>query len=137
MSIEVEYQKGLYTALNAAKTSLGVVGVYDTAPTTSDGGDRSAFPYIVVGDINPIQLDTQTVEGFQVTSRIHIFSRSGSMLQTKTIQAGMYGLLHRTPFAVTGFNHYSLLRNDTECRADMDGKMHGICEYVGLAEVSS
>lgn len=135
--IEVEYQRALFTVLNGARVALGVVGVYDTAPTNADGGDRSAFPYIVMGDVYPVQLDTQTKEGFQVTSRIHVFSRSGSMLETKTIQGRMYRLLHRDPMDVTGFNHYSLLRNDSDCIIDQDGKIHGICEYVGLAETET
>ena len=134
MSVEVEYQKALYTVLNNAKTALGVVGVYDIAPQPLDGGDVSAFPYIVIGRTFMNQLDTQTKEGFQVTSRIHVFSRTGSMLQCKAIQGGIYSLLHRKPIDVAGFNCYSLLRNDSDCLPDQDNKVHGICEYVALVE---
>ena len=44
MSVEFEYQKALFTRLNAAKAALGVVGVYDTAPQVANGGDGAAFP---------------------------------------------------------------------------------------------
>lgn len=134
MTVEVAYQTALYTVLNDAREALGVVGVYDIAPQPDDGGNVAAFPYIVIGRNFTNQLDTQTKEGFEVTSRIHVFSRTGSMLECKRIQGGIYSLLHRKPMDVAGFNCYSLLRNDSDCLSDQDGKVHGVCEYVGLVE---
>ena len=136
MGVEVEYQKALFASLNTAKAGLGVVGVYDIAPQAADGGDASLFPYVVMGRIFPVQSDTQTKNGFEITSRIHVFSRTGSMLECKTIQGGIYDLLHGTTLPVALFNSYLLLRNDTDCFAEQDSKIHGVCEYRGLVETA-
>lgn len=137
MGVEVEYQRALYTAINAARVSLGVVGVYDVAPQVIDGGSAAPFPYVVMGRIFALALDTQTKNGFTMTTRIHTFSRTGAMAECKAIQGGIYDLLHRQPMTVTGFNEFELLRNDSDTIADQDGKIHGICEYIGLIEVST
>lgn len=137
MGIEVEYQRALFTALNDAKAALGVTGVYDIAPQAADGGDIAAFPYIVIARIFPVQSDTQTTNGFEMTSRIHVFSRSGSMLECKTIQGKVYDILHRAALSVTGFNSYLLLRSDSDTVPDQDGKIHGVCEYRGLVETTT
>lgn len=137
MSIEFEYQRALFLRIDAAKSSLGVVGVYDMAPQSADGGNASAFPYVTIGQILINQLDTQTRNGFQMTARIHTYSRTGTMRECKQIQAGIYALLHRQPLTVTGFNSFELLRTDSECNPLQDGRTHGICEYIGLAEAAS
>lgn len=136
MSIEAAYQTALYTVLNTAKATLGVVGVYDIAPQKSDASSSANFPYIVMGRIYPVALDTQTKNGFAMTSRIHVYSRSGSMLECKTIQGKIYDLLHRADLTVTGFNSFSLLRVDSDCFHEKDSEIHGVCEYRGLVEVS-
>lgn len=137
MAVEFEYQKALFGVLDAAKASLGVVAVYDTAPQPADGGAAAAFPYIVMGNSFVTQLDTQTRNGFTFTTRIHVYSRTGSMKECKEIQGGVYGLLHRQPLTVTGFSAFEMLRSDTECFALQDGRIHGLCEYVGLVEATS
>lgn len=136
MGIETAFQKALFDVLSGSQTYLGLVGVYDIAPQPSDGGAASAFPYAVIGEIYPVQYDTQTTVGFQVTNRIHLFSRSGSMGECKETQGKIFGLLHRTPMTINGFNHTLQLREDTLCGADLDGKTHGVCEYFGLVETA-
>jgi len=137
MGIEVEYQKALWSVLNTNKVTLGLTGVYDFAPQAADGGDTAPFPYATMGQIFAVQMDTQTTEGFEMTGRVHVFSRSGSMLQCKTIQGKIYDLLHRSTLTVTGFNNFLLLRNESDCLMDEDGKVHGVCEYRGLVDSSA
>jgi len=137
MGVEFEYQKALFAVIDTAKVSLGIVGTYDTAPQAADGGNPAAFPYVTIGQILIAQFDTQTKNGFTLTARIHTYSRTGSMKECKQIQGGIYGLLHRQPLTVTGFNSFELLRNDSECNPLQDGRIHGICEYVGLVDVAS
>lgn len=134
MGIEIEYQRALYTLLEANKASLGLTGIYDFAPQAADGGSDAPFPYATIGTIFAVQMDTQTVEGFEMTGRIHVYSRSGSMAECKTIQGNLYSFLHRQPLTVAGFNNFFLMRNDTDCLQDEDGKIHGVCEYRGLVE---
>lgn len=137
MSVEWEYQRALFALLDGAKLSLGVAGVHDTAPQADDGSNIAVFPYIVMGQTLLTQLDTQTRNGFTATTRVHVYSRTGSMRECKQIQSGVYALLHRQPLTLTGFNAFELLRNDTECFSTQDGKIHGLCEYVGLVEAAT
>jgi hypothetical protein len=136
MGIETAFPTALFGVLNAAKGDLGLVGVYDIAPQPRDGGAAAAFPYAVIGEVYAVQYDTQTTVGFQITNRIHVFSRSGSKAECLDIQGGIFALLHRTPMTITGFNHTLQLREDTRCDADEDSKTHGVCDYFGLVEVA-
>lgn len=134
MGIETEFQQSLYDVLNDAKASLGITEVYDIAPQAEDGGSAVPFPYVVMGDIFAVQWDTQTTVGFQVTFRLHTYSRTGSKAECKDIQGKMFNLLHRKPMTIVGFNHILQLREDTECNDGIDKKIHGICEYFGMVE---
>jgi hypothetical protein len=136
MGIEAEYHAALYSALYAARATLGVNDVYDIKPQASDHGDDTVFPYIVIGSVFIVEGDTQTKNGFEITCRIHTHSRAGAKLECKTIQGEIYDLLHRVEMNVTGFNNYSLLRQDTDCSKKDDSEIHGICEYRALLEVS-
>lgn len=136
MGIEVELQRALFTILNAAKATLGVKGVYDVAPQSADGGSVAAFPYVTVGSTVISAYDTTTDNGFEATMRIHTFSRTGSMLECKTIQGKIYAALHDQPLSVTGFSNFLMLRTSTDCFSDQDGKAHGVCEYRALIETA-
>lgn len=131
MGVEVELQKALYSRLNGA--SIGA-SVYDIAPQAADSGDASAFPFVTIGRILMSENDTQTKTGVSALCRIHTFSRTGAMLECKTIQGAIYTALHKSELTVTGFNNFSLLREDTDCFPDQDGKIHGVCEYRALIE---
>ena len=132
MGIETALQSALYTRLNAA--SLGVVGVYDTAQQAGDSGDATAFPYVTMGRIVMSDGDTKPEIGHMAQIRIHTFSRTGSTRECKTIQGKIYTALHRDEMIIAGYNNYSLLREDSDCFPDQDGKIHGVCEYRALIE---
>lgn len=131
MGVEVELQKALYSRLNGA--SIGA-DVYDVAPQSANGGDAGAFPYVTIGRIIMSEADTQTTTGVSALCRIHTFSRTGATLECKTVQGAIYTALHKQELTVTGFNNFSLLREDTDCFPDEDGKIHGVCEYRALIE---
>lgn len=124
MAIEFDLQAALYTALSG---NIGA-DVYDIAP------QGAAFPYAAIGRIVLSEMDTQTKQGHAAQIRIHTYSRTGSMKECKDIQAAIYAALHRTELTITGFNNFSLLREDTDCLTDGDGRIHGVCEYRALIE---
>lgn len=132
MSIEFDLQRAVYTVLTAA--GIGAQGIYDVAPQASDGGASGVFPYVTIGRTVITQMDTQSTVGFAAQMRIHTFSRSGSMKECKDIQGAIFTALHRTPMTITGFNNFSLLREDTDCFPEGDGRLHGVCEYRALIE---
>jgi len=130
MTIEAELQRSLYARLSAALSAP----VHDIAPQDADGGDSSLFPYVTIGRVAMTEGDTKTLTGFWAQMRIHTFSRSGAMLECKTIQGEIYTALHKSELTIYGFNNYSLLREDTDCWPEKDGKIHGVCEYRALIE---
>ena len=130
MGVEVELQRAVYTLLNG---SIGA-SVYDVAPQAADGGDASAFPYVPIGSVFLTDDPVDEADSFAPLMRVHTFSRTGSMLECKTIQGAIYSTLHNVNLTVTGFNCYSVLRESTECVPEDDGQIHGICEYRFLIE---
>lgn len=131
MGVEVELQTAVFLRLNGA--SIGAA-VHDIAPQDEDGGDASPFPYVTIGRSVITQNDTQTKNGFSALVRVHTFSRTGSMLECKNIQGAIYDALHKSELTITGFNNFSLLREDSDCFPDGDSKIHGVCEYRALIE---
>lgn len=131
MGAEVEVQRALYNAL----TALGL-RVYDAAPQAADGGDQGEFPYVDIGVIAFADFDTKDRNGFDFVARLHTRSRSGSMLETKTIQGQIYAALHNGSLAITGFNSVLLRRELSDVTRAADGSFHGVCEYRGLIETS-
>ena len=72
--------------------------------------------------------------GFDYVARIHVRSRSGSMAETKGIQAQIYNRLHRGALTITGFNHILIQRENSQVMTAPDNQFHGVCEYRGLME---
>lgn len=134
MGVEAEFQKAVYAVLAAAP--LGVVGVYDTAPQAADGGDNSAFPYITFGATVITNDPVDEAQNFSVVMRINTHVRGGSMLACKVIQGAIYTALHDIDLSVTGFNCYSILRENSDCLASQDGKITGVCEYRALLQAT-
>ncbi|MGB1215398.1 MAG: DUF3168 domain-containing protein [Pikeienuella sp.] len=151
--IEVNFQKALYKVLQDEITDeagnpitdeasvaltrsdpVGATGVYDVRPDPADGQEETPYPYIVIGKIYPQIMDTNTTVGFDVTYRLHFYSRSDSLLEMKTMQAKACAILHRGGLAVEGFNTFQMDRIDTDPDRDPDGTSHGICEYRALVE---
>ena len=131
--MQAAIQTALYARLNGA--SLGV-SIYDRLPQHADGGDGTDYPAISMGRIIFTEDDTQTTDGGAFVCRIHTYVRGGSMLACKTIQDAIYAALHRQELTVTGHNNFSLLRTDTDCTYEQDGRVHGICEFRGLIETA-
>ncbi len=132
MGIEVDFQAALFARLDGA--TLGVTGVYDIAPQDDDSGDTAIFPYVTMGRVVLTELDSQTKTGWAAQVRIHTHSRTGSMLECKNVQGAIFAALHRAPLTISGFNNYSLLREDSDCQPMGDNKIHGVCEYRALIE---
>lgn len=129
MAAEIEVQRALYTAL----TGLGM-RVYDSAPQTVDGGSAATFPYVEIGAIVFAPWDTSQETGHDFVARIHTRSRSGSMMEAKTIQGQIYGALHLGNLTIVGQNLILLRREGSNVTRAADGSFHGVCEYRGLIE---
>lgn len=131
MAAEVEIQRGLYQALSA----LGL-SVVDFGAQAADGGDAGPFPYVEVGTVIIRPWDTARETGHNFVARIHTWSRSGSVLECKTIQGTIYARLHRQAITVAGHNLITLQRELSEVMRAPSGAFHGVCEYRGLIETA-
>lgn len=129
MAGEFAVQQALFTALSA----LGL-RVVDKGKQAADGGDPTPFPYVEIGFVVMGAFDTARETGFDYVARIHVRSRSGSMAETKGIQAQIYNRLHRGALTITGFNHILIQRENSQVMTAPDNQFHGVCEYRGLME---
>lgn len=137
MGVETAFQQAVFDALNGAKASLGIAQVYDIKPQQQDGGNGAIYPCAVIGEIFAVEADTQTTIGFEVTFRLHIYDRTGSMKACKDIQGRVFDLLHRQALSIAGYSNFLLLRQDTQCDAGINETVHGTCEYFARVERTS
>lgn len=133
MGVRTEVAKALYSKLNAAGIGAGVV---DVPPQSEDGGSSVAFPYVAIGRVIYTERDTQTSVGKSFIARIHTYSRTGENSECLGIQDNIEASLHRSSLAVAGFNNFSLLMEDSDIISEVDGMIHGVCEYRGLIETA-
>lgn len=129
MPVEVELQRAVHEVLTGA--SIGA-DVYDIAPQASDGG--ATGPYVTIGRTVTTMEPVDEVQSFSVVMRIHTFSRTGSMLECRTIQGAIYDALHNSHLVMTGFECWSILREMSDVMSEQDGRIHGVCEYRALIQ---
>jgi hypothetical protein len=138
MGVEVDFQQAIYARLTdqIVGTGLPTTGVYDVAP------QGSAFPYVTIGVADFQIFDAQDSFNFDVLTRIHTWSRSGSMLEVKQIQGQIYDALHDYDLLLprygepleTDWRCYSLLRESSGVLRDEDQTFHGVCEFRALIQ---
>ena len=134
MAVEWAFQQAVFTALNGA--TLGAQGVYDIAPQSDDGSSSAPYPFITMGTIVVDGVQVDEVQSFNAVLRVHTWSRTASMKQTREIQGAVYGVLHNASLSVSGFNCYSILRESTDVMLEKDGVIHGVCEYRALLQAT-
>lgn len=130
---EFAIQSGLYSAVS---TASGVVAI---GATVRDIGTRTddvaaSFPYVTIGEINLVEHDTATSNGFDAAFRIHTYSNTGSMKQCKDIQAAIYAALHKQFPAFSGYNLVNMYREQTDAMQASSGAIHGVCDYRAILE---
>lgn len=104
MAADWPIQDALYDRLAGfAGLSALVQGVYDYLPQELADVD-SEFPYVVIGQIDAEQWDTDDVLGVDSTVVVHTFSRYRGKRQAADIMRQVYLALHRYALPVTGYN---------------------------------
>lgn len=129
---EFAIQAGLYQAL-----TLAGLTVHDVQPQAADGGSDAPYPCVTVGTVALAPWDTKDRTGFDFSARIHVYSRSGSLRETKDIQSLLYRTLHRGEIAVAGYALVDLLFETGTVLRETDGSFHGISTFRGLIETAS
>lgn len=129
MSAENAVQAAIYAALTgSAPLMAAVTGVYDHVPqlddrTPPDGG----FPFVVIGEDDVDEDDTDTSLGFHIEAEVHVWSRYRGRKEVKDIQGLIYDALHRQVLAVAGYAFVDCFFDQSRTILDPDGKTrHGV-----------
>ena len=81
----IDIQQALYDRLDTLS-----IPVYDHVP------QGASFPYIVIGNMDHNEWDTDLENGFDIVVDIHVWDRAhNGKKSVKTIQSQIYSLLHR------------------------------------------
>jgi hypothetical protein len=91
---------------------------------------------VEIGFISLTEMDDKATNGFEFLARIHTRSRSGSMLEAKTIQGQIYAALHYAELPMVGQRLVLLRRETSLVQRAADQTFHGVCEYRGLIETT-
>lgn len=126
-----ELQKSVIAALRGDAQLMAIVAsVTDRQPPST----TPVFPCVHVV-VAASGWDTDTSDGHDASVRVHTWSRSGSALQTLTIQEAIYRVLHNVPRVVTGAHVITFQRRESFWDDDPDGlTIHGVCEYRSLID---
>ena len=89
----IPIQKALYEKL---RESVGV-DVYDIAP------DSAAYPYITIGDDSASDAGSKLDHGDDISSTIHVWSRSFGLMEAKQLMADIVEALTNSSLIVPGF----------------------------------
>ena len=91
-------QKLIYDTLNGNISAT----VFDDVPDSPPGMPMDSFPYVVIGQDESDNFDTDSFTGAHVLVELHIWSRYQGKSEAKAIMAEIYELLHRKPLSTAG-----------------------------------
>ena len=126
----VAIQKAVFTALNdssalaselADHVEFNRAGIYDFMPSSAKSGNNNLFPMITIGEDQPAELDTDDSLGADTVVPIHIWSRSPSWLEAKTISDVVRDVLRRATLSVEDHHFIGMDWTDDDYIRDPDG----------------
>ena len=125
-------QTSLYAALAADTALVGLLGVpriYDDAP------QRSAFPYVTLGQSALRDWSTATEAGDEHLLTIHVWSRAEGRRETNEIIEAIRAALHDGSLLLDGHRLVNLRYESSEARREPDGQTyHGIVRFRAVTE---
>jgi len=135
-AFETVVQSAIYDHLsNNAPLMAAINGIYDNVPQSSDSGDESQFPYIVIGEDVHTTIDTDSELMNQVSITIHTWSRYSGRKETKDIQGLIYSTLHRSNLVQSGYKFINIAQVSSESFLDSDGfTRHGVQTFNLIIE---
>jgi hypothetical protein len=100
MSAVLEYQKAVYTALQANATLVAQVqGIYDSVP------QNASAPYVYFGDVDVKESANLSKNAVNIEFVIFCVTESLGKLQAAEIAENVCAILHRANLAVSGYTH--------------------------------
>ena len=127
----VELQSGIVSKLKASAALTGmIVGVYDDVPQDAKSESNAAFPFIVVGDDDYLNWDTDTEVGWQMDFRIHIWSRYSGKKEFLEIAGLVHAALNRQDLETSSYHVLDINHVSVDSFVEPDGRTrHGIMQF--------
>lgn len=113
-----DVQSAIYTILNGDSTLDGIVGnnkIFDNVP------QDTAYPYVVIGNINVINTGTKTLDGNEYNLDIDVWSEYRGKKEISDAMERIYELLHDTTYSVSGANFVNSQVRSTITLVENDG----------------
>ena len=113
-----DVQSAIYTILNGDSTLDGIVGnnkIFDNVP------QDTAYPYVVIGNINVINTGTKTLDGNEYNLDIDVWSTYRGKKEISDAMERIYELLHDTTYSVSGASFVNSQVRSTITLVENDG----------------
>ncbi len=125
-------QKSIYETLAVDAGVLGLLGgarIYDDAP------QRSAFPYLTLGQSTLRDWSTGSEDGDEHLLTLHVWSRADGRREAHEIMQALRDALHERALALEGHRLVNLRHELSEARREPDGETyHGIVRLRAVTE---
>lgn len=120
----VDFQKTVHVSLFQALSTGLTENVWDHVPYQPPGDPDDGFPYVVVGEQDLEEWDTDDTVGVQISADVHTFSRALGRKEMREVMDKVYGVLHRATLTATGYNFIDCLFVGADTFQAEDGKTH-------------
>lgn len=113
-----DLQSAIYSILNGDATLDAIIGnnkIFDNVP------QDTAYPYVVIGNINVINTGTKTLDGNEYNVDIDIWSEYRGKKEISDAMERIYELLHDTTYSVSGANFVNSQVRSTITLVENDG----------------
>jgi hypothetical protein len=106
-----------------------------TAPVYDDVPQKSAYPYVVIGDDVFTDRSTDTGLGRRVAVVVHTWSEYRGKKEIKEMQGAIEDALERAILTIQGYNFVTIDLESAETFVDSDGRRrHGVQTFSCLIE---
>lgn len=126
-----EIQGAIYNKLvsNTALMSI-VTGVYDDVPQAAKSEDDGAFPFVVIGDDDFGNWDTDTEVGWEFNFRVHIWSRYRGKKEILEIASEVHSALNRASITTNSYHVLDVNHVSMDSFVEPDGRTrHGVIQF--------
>ena len=125
-------QRSIYDALVG---DAGVLGLLGSARIFDDVPQRSAFPYLTLGQTTVRDWSTGSDDGDEHLLTLHVWSRAEGRHETHALMAAVRTALHERALTLDGHRLVNLRHELSEARREPDGETyHGIVRLRAVTE---
>ncbi len=125
-------QKSIYATLVGDAAVIGLLGsarIYDDTP------QRSAFPYLTLGQSTLRDWSTGSEDGDEHLLTVHVWSRADGRHEAHEIMQALRDALHERALSLDGHRLVNLRHELSEARREPDGETyHGIVRLRAVTE---